>query len=167
MDLLLTLMPIKLIRSLNRPTSERILVGVLMSLGLLATAFTIAKIPIRARLSKGDPLQATILPSIYAKLEETVGIIASSAPCLKSPTEQLLKRLGILKEHQLTKPSFVNSAPISPMDKELNSDQSSSSDRSGPHGKDATRFDSVTIKPGSSSSVPLELSVRQQGWDAV
>jgi hypothetical protein len=167
MDLLLTLMPIKLLRSLNRPTSEKILVGVLMSLGLLATAFTVAKIPNRAQLSKGDPLQSTILPSIYAKLEETVGIIAASAPCLKSSAEQLLKRLGILKEHQLTTPSFVNSAPISPLEKELDSNQSSGSKGSGPNGKDAIRFDSVTVKPGSSSSAVLELSERPEGWDAV
>ena len=167
MDLLLALMPIKLVRSLKRPTSEKILIGVLMSLGLLATAFTIAKIPNRVKLAKGDPLQATILPSIYAKLEETIGIIACSAPCLKAPTERMLRRVGILSEHQLTEPSFINSAPISPMEKEMESNPCNTNDSSGPSGKDTIRFDSVTVKPGSSSSVPLDSSVRQQGWDAV
>ncbi|KAF2677065.1 hypothetical protein K458DRAFT_481576 [Lentithecium fluviatile CBS 122367] len=167
MDLVLTFMPIKLIRSLHRSTSERFLIGVLMSLGLIATAFTVAKIPNRAQLSKGDPLQATILPSIYAKLEETVGIIACSAPCLKSPTEQLLKRFGILKERQLTRPSFVNSVRVSPLEKELDSDQGSGSDSSGPGKKGGIRIDSVAVKPRSSNSTPMELTVQQHGWDAV
>ncbi|CAN9399985.1 unnamed protein product [Alternaria alternata] len=56
---------------------------------------------------QGDVMQATIVPSMWAKLEEEIGIIATSLPWLKSPAENWLKKMGILKEHQLTKPSFV------------------------------------------------------------
>ncbi|KAL7780332.1 hypothetical protein CFE70_010354 [Pyrenophora teres f. teres 0-1] len=107
MDLMLSLMPIRLIRTLNRSTSEKLLISVLMALGLLATAINCAKMTTFSTFGKGDVMQATILPSMWAKLEEQVGIIATSLPWLKSPVENRLKKIGVLKEHQLTKPSFV------------------------------------------------------------
>jgi hypothetical protein len=156
MDLALSLMPIKLIRSLSRSRLEKILIGVLMSLGLLATAINIAKMPQRMKLGKGDPLQATMLPSLYAKLEELVGIIACSLPCLKSPTEQLLRRLGLIKEHDMTRPSFVNTISIDEFDKSLTLNGRNGSQSSVPSDKDAMRVDSVAVKPGSSGSMPLQ-----------
>jgi hypothetical protein len=166
MDLILSFMPIKLVQSLNRSKVEKILISVLMSLGLIATAFTIAKIPIRAKLSKGDPLQATILPSIYAKLEEILGIIACSAPCLKSPVEQMLKKAGILKEHRLARPSFVNTITITTIEHKSDLNQKNGS-KFGANGNDAIRIDSVATKPGSSGSAVSGLNARRDGWDAV
>ncbi|EAT81286.1 hypothetical protein HBH56_131940 [Parastagonospora nodorum] len=117
-DLALSLMPVRLIRTLNRSTSEKILIFALMALGLLATGIACAKMTTFTTFGKGDPMQGTILPSLWAKLEEQVGIIASSLPCLKNPIERLLKSTGILKEHQLKRPSFVAdlSLPAVPKD---------------------------------------------------
>jgi hypothetical protein len=117
-DLALSLMPIRLIRTLNRSTSEKILIFTLMALGLLATGIACAKMTTFTTFGKGDPMQGTILPSLWAKLEEQVGIIASSLPCLKNPIERLLNSTGILKEHQLKRPSFVAdlSLPAVPKD---------------------------------------------------
>ncbi|KAF2785479.1 hypothetical protein K505DRAFT_206559, partial [Melanomma pulvis-pyrius CBS 109.77] len=143
MDLALALMPIRLIRTLTRPTSEKILISFLMALGLLATAIMCAKMTTFNDFGKGDPMQATIKPSMYAKIEEQIGIIAACLPCLKSPAEQLLKRFGILKEHQLTRPSFVNTVPLGDLAKE--EDQRSSGDGSVPSRKAEFRVDSVSV----------------------
>jgi hypothetical protein len=144
MDLTLSLMPIRLIRTLNRSTSEKILICVLMALGLLATAVQCAKMTTFNDFGKGDPMQGTILPSMWAKLEEQVGIIASSAPALKSPVEQLLKKMGILKEHQLSRPSFVADLSLPGMDTQTTGATSSV--------KKDIRVDSVAVALGNSSS---------------
>ena len=164
MDLVLSLMPIKLTLTLSRSTSEKILIGVLMALGLLATAVACAKMTTYGDFGKGDPMQATIRPSMFAKLEEVVGIIASCLPCLKSPAEQVLRKFGILKEHQLTRPSFVNSVPLPDLPKDH--DQSSS-EGSIPGGKVDVRIDSVSVKPGSSNSNPNGHYQTKKGWEAV
>lgn len=57
-------------------------------------------------------MQATIKPSMLARLEEIVGIIACSLACLKSPVERTLEKLGILKPHNLTTPSFINALSL-------------------------------------------------------
>ena len=62
-DLVLSLMPIRLIRTLNRNTSEKILIWVLMALGLLATATACAKMPTFKSFGTGDPMQGTMKPS--------------------------------------------------------------------------------------------------------
>jgi hypothetical protein len=147
MDLILSLMPIHLIRTLNRSISERILICVLMGLGLIATAISCLKMTTFNDFGKGDPMQATIRPSMYAKLEEVIIIIVSSLPCLKQPAEQALRKLGILKEHQLTRPSFVNSISIPDIGKD-----GSDSNGSLQGAKNDYRIDSVALAPGSSSS---------------
>ncbi|KAJ4357226.1 uncharacterized protein N0V89_001801 [Didymosphaeria variabile] len=148
MDLAFSLMPIKLIRGLSRSTSEKALIGFLMSLGLLATAILCAKMSTFLVFGAGDALQATMLPSTYAILENIVGIIACSLPALKSPTERILKKLGILKEHQLTRPSFVNTVQLS-SEIEHGADDSLGSQGSSHLTKHASRIDSVAFKTGS------------------
>lgn len=151
MDLTFSLLPIKLIRGLSRSTSEKILIGFLMSLGLLATAILCAKMSTFLIFGSGDALQATIVPSVYAVLENLVGIIACSLPALKSPSERALKRLGILKEHELTRPSFVNTINPSTVMEHGDNDRTGSQGSLQP-GKDRIRFDSVAFKPGSVNS---------------
>ncbi|KAH7086560.1 hypothetical protein FB567DRAFT_73968 [Paraphoma chrysanthemicola] len=148
MDLTLSLMPIRLIRTLNRSTSEKILICALMGLGLFATAVACAKMTTFNAFGKGDPMQGTIMPSLWAKLEEQVGIIATSAPCLKSPIEKLLKSMGILKEHQLTRPSFVADLSLPGMPK----DQDEHSSDAGSTPKRDVRIDSVAVALGNSRS---------------
>jgi hypothetical protein len=174
MDLTLSLMPIKLILTLNRSKSEKVLIGCLMALGLAATAVAGAKMTTYNSFGTGDPMQATIPPSMYAKLEEIVGIIVSCLPPLKSSVEKLLRNMGILKEHQLRRPSFVNTAaslPERPQDR----GQWSSSEGSIPNIKDAIRIDSVSLKhtdgsskPGSSNSNNQSgPSPKKEPWECV
>lgn len=149
MDLTFSIMPLKLIRSLTRSTSEKILIGILMSLGLLATTILCLKMSTFLSFGAGDALQATILPSTYAILENIVGIIACSLPAMKSPAERLMRRLGILKEHQLTRPSFVNTAHSSTV---VVHGLENGTHSDGFSRKGFGRNDSVALKPGSMGS---------------
>jgi hypothetical protein len=169
MDLILSLMPIKLIMTLNRSRSEKILIACLMALGLLATAVAAAKMTTFNSFGTGDPMQATIPPSMYAKLEEIVGITASCLPPLKAPVENLLRKFGIVKEHELSRPSFVNTA-MSPVERPHEHNNRSSSDGSFPTLKDEIRIDSVSVKPGSANSAAQSgsgTSPRNEKWDHV
>jgi hypothetical protein len=114
MDLTLALMPIRLIRNLTRPLTEKILIGILMATGLLATGVLCAKLSTYPTFGQGDPMQATVGPSTWTKLEELCGIIASCLPSLKEPGEKALRKIGILTTRlHNTLPSFVNSHQIS------------------------------------------------------
>lgn len=168
MDLTLSLMPIHLIMTLHRSRSEKILISFLMALGLCATAVTCAKLTTFTSFGTGDPMQATIAPSMYAKVEEIVGIIASSLPCLKSPVENLLRKWGIFKEHHLSTPSFVNPA-VSLPELQAHGVQRSSDEGSGslPPLKDEVRVDSVGVKPSSSGSNQLKTPDRGEHWHSV
>lgn len=150
MDLTLSLMPIRLIRTLNRSQSEKILIGFLMALGLLATAINCAKMTTFSTFGQGDVMQATILPSLWAKLEEEIGIIASSLPWLKSPAERWLKKMGILKEHQLIKPSFVADMSLPTVKDDI--EETNSNDADSTKVKGNVRVDSVATALGTKSS---------------
>jgi hypothetical protein len=166
MDLTLSLMPIRLIRTLNRSESEKMLIGVLMALGLLATAITCAKLTTFTSFGQGDVMQATIMPSLWAKLEEEIGIIATSLPWLKSPAENWLKKMGILKEHQLTKPSFV--ADMSLPTVKDNVEDMSNDDADSAKVKGNVRVDSVATALGAKgSNSSLLKDPNSNTWQAV
>jgi hypothetical protein len=113
MDLCLALMPIILIRTLSRPTREKILIGALMATGLLATAFACVKATTYHLKSEGDQLINSVESTFWAKLEQVTGIIAACMPCLRVPAEELLRRIGILGERRwvgMSRPSFVLSS---------------------------------------------------------
>ena len=171
MDLTLALMPIRLVRTLTRSTSEKILISCLMALGLLAMAMMCVKMTTFTSFGKGDPMQATIRPSMYAKIEEQIGIIAACLPCLKAHAEKLLFRLGIFKEHQLSRPSFVNTLPLGTLQKGQEQDQRSSAEVESPAGKEEVRVDSVSVLPGSSGSKNQNQNqkhgLRMNGWEEV
>jgi hypothetical protein len=59
MDLVLALMPIKLVRNLNRPLRERILICCLMALGLCATVIAGVKMTTFNDVGLGDALYGT------------------------------------------------------------------------------------------------------------
>jgi hypothetical protein len=110
MDLCLALMPTILIKTLNRPPREKILIACLMATGLLATAFACYKTTTFHTHGVGDPLRTTLNATLFAKLEEEVGIIAACMPCLKSPAEELLRKIGVLGERRwigMERPSFM------------------------------------------------------------
>jgi hypothetical protein len=90
-------MPIQLIRTLQRPLREKILISCLMATGLVATGIAAYKMTLSQQANTGDMLASTVKLSLWCKLEEQVGIIAACLPCLKASIERLLHRLGILK----------------------------------------------------------------------
>jgi hypothetical protein len=145
MDLILSLMPIHMIRTLHRSTTEKTLICVLMSLGLLATAAACVKMTTFNDFGKGDVMQATIKPSMLARLEEIMGIIACSLACLKNPFERALKKLGIVKERNLDTPSFVNAMSLPGV-----GNQRDDSGYNG-SGKNSVGIKEGTATPGSST----------------
>lgn len=110
MDFVLALMPIQLIRTLHRPLPEKILISCLMAMGLLATTISAIKMTTFKGAFLGDPLSSTVIGSLWAKLEEQLGITAACMPCLKAPAEKFLRRVGILATRfgqSVELPSFV------------------------------------------------------------
>jgi hypothetical protein len=96
-------MPITFLRKMNKPRVEKFLIGFLMALGLMASAAVIIKSVYGAlNLDAGtDILPKSLYISLWAKLEELLGIIAACAPALKSPAERLLRHLGLLGDKVL------------------------------------------------------------------
>jgi Fungal rhodopsin domain len=106
MDFILATLPVQLIRNLQRPLREKILISCLMAMGLLATSIAAYKIPLSREVNNGDPLSATVKLALWNKLEEQLGLIAACLPCLKAQMEDLLHRLGILKSRIGHWPAF-------------------------------------------------------------
>jgi hypothetical protein len=96
MDFALATMPIKFLRTLHRPRSEKILVSCLMAMGLFATAVAGYKMTLSRKVFLGDTLSTTVELSLWNRLEILVGVIAACLPCLKSPAEKALYQIGIL-----------------------------------------------------------------------
>jgi len=129
MDLTLALMPIRILRTLTRTRTEKMLIGVLMATGLLATGILCAKLTTYPSWGKGDPMQDMVKPCAYTKIEELVGIIASCLPTLKAPAERVLRRAGVLTTRfRDTRPSFVRSIEMAPH--RLSEDHGSDKDKS-------------------------------------
>lgn len=104
-DILYSCLPITFIRQLNRPLREKIVLCFLMGLGFVASAASVAKmVQIKNLGKKEDSLWVTVDIVIFSIVEEQLGIIAASVPCLKSTFEHVLYRLGLL-------PSFHRSTP--------------------------------------------------------
>lgn len=96
-DLLFAALPISFIWKIHRPLLERIVVAILMGLGVFAAITSIVKMThVKSYGITGDTLWDTIDISLWSMLEEQIGIIVACIPCLKSPFERLLGRLGLL-----------------------------------------------------------------------
>ncbi|KAF2732679.1 hypothetical protein EJ04DRAFT_496567 [Polyplosphaeria fusca] len=159
-DLTLALMPIKLMRALHRPMSEKFLIGILMATGLLATTMACAKMTTFTSFGKGDPMQDSIMPSLWAKLEEQVGIIAACLPALKAPVERGLRRAGVLETRwRDERPSFVKSGVslgVTGVGSEtvVGVEGEEEGEEEGERkGKGGVRVDSVAVAPGSAGVV--------------
>lgn len=100
-DTLFALMPISLIWKLRRPLPERILISCLMALGLTSAFCAIMKTVKWTQMNNvaGDVMRNVLNISLWARLEESFGLVAACAPTLKRPGERLLQRLGILGSH--------------------------------------------------------------------
>lgn len=94
---MLSLAPITFLWNLNRPLRERVVIGCLMSLGILAGVSSLVKILMIGKF--GDPgidgpaLNVTI--STWTVLEQVLGVIAACTPFCKPIFEQCLRALGV------------------------------------------------------------------------
>jgi hypothetical protein len=96
-DIIFSLIPITFLRKVQRPLRERVIIGLLMALGLFASAASIAKIVAATNFGNtGDPTAEGISVGMWSCIEELVGFIAASIPCLKSPFQRVLVHFNLV-----------------------------------------------------------------------
>lgn len=101
-DVVLSLTPLTFLLRMRQSRKERILIGLLMGLGLLASGASIAKTVILQTFdsSGSDHGQVAGLHiALCANLEEQLGLIAACLPCLKALFQRLLKRAGMTSQY--------------------------------------------------------------------
>ncbi|KAK8005990.1 hypothetical protein PG991_012287 [Apiospora marii] len=96
-DIVLSLAPIVFLWNLNLPRRERIVIGVLMSLGVVAAATSLVKILAVEKFAMPgqDAIGLNITISTWTILELILGIIAACTPFCKPVFEQCLWLLGL------------------------------------------------------------------------
>ncbi|PVH91657.1 hypothetical protein DM02DRAFT_734087 [Periconia macrospinosa] len=139
-DLCLSLMPLTFICRLHRPKFERVVIGILMCLGLTATAAAIKRLVDMIYLNySGDVLHNLLFIIMWCMLEEVLGVTAASIPYLKAPAERTLRRLGLLpvdNEHEASPSQMVlPSFHIPVVDEDLESNNANGETRSSKNGK--------------------------------
>ena len=98
-DLIYSLMPLTFLRNMRRPIRDRIVIGVLLSLGLVATGASIAKTVVVQSFGKqgeGNPVDDGLAIALWASVEEHLALIAACIPCLKAPFQRALLRFGLV-----------------------------------------------------------------------
>jgi hypothetical protein len=79
-DIFLSLFPLTFIRQLKRPRREKIVLGILMAMGLVASAASIMRLIVTSfYVSDSDPLYDIVIPAIWGSIEEYL--------CMLSPSE--------------------------------------------------------------------------------
>lgn len=96
-DLICATIPIFIIWRLSRSLLERVLVCILMTSSLLASAIGIPKLyfMITYDFTSPDGLYLMWDEVFWSRMEEAVIIMAACAPLLKSPIERVLRRMGL------------------------------------------------------------------------
>jgi hypothetical protein len=95
-DVIISLLPIAFLIQLRRPLWERLLIGALMSLGLVASTFSILKMINNTSFDESQALaDLTVAFYTYSAAELFIGIIAACLFSLKSAFYQFLKGFGI------------------------------------------------------------------------
>ncbi|KAK6852869.1 hypothetical protein PG995_011420 [Apiospora arundinis] len=107
-DIMLSLAPISFLWSLNRPLRERVVIGFLMSLGLLAGVSSLIKnLQIQKFGAPGvDGPALNIVISLWTVLEQLLGVIAACTPFCKPVFEKCLRCMGV----SLTRAGGANSS---------------------------------------------------------
>jgi hypothetical protein len=110
-DVLFSVIPVYLILRINRSVKERIMIGFLLSLGLFASAASMAKmycILDNPYASNSDE-SVGLATATWSLVEEHVGIIAACLPCLKALFTRILARAGIISTPQFVTRTSLNS----------------------------------------------------------
>lgn len=97
MDLILSLFPVTFLRKLRRPRTEKVLIGVLMGVGLTASAASLEKAAVVRQWAHevSDPLKIGFSISTWSCIEMFLGITAACLPCMKATFQRLLTAIGV------------------------------------------------------------------------
>lgn len=95
-DWIFALLPISFLRKVQRPLRERVIIGLLMSLGVFAGTASIVKIQQIVAMKNAKDAYAHILTvELWCSIEALTGFIASCVPCLRGPFQRALEYLGV------------------------------------------------------------------------
>ncbi|KAK0623779.1 hypothetical protein B0T14DRAFT_517041 [Immersiella caudata] len=96
-DIIFALIPLTFLHQVRRSLRDRLIIGALMSLGLLASAASVVKTVMVQRFDQtDDPSGHGMSIALWASIEAQVGIIAACIPCLRAASLRFLGRVGIL-----------------------------------------------------------------------
>lgn len=96
-DVIFAVMPATFLSNVQIPLRERIVIGVLMGLGIFASAASIVKAVAVAEFGKtDDPNREGIAVGTWSCIEQQVAFIAACVPCLRKPFQKLLQKVGLL-----------------------------------------------------------------------
>ncbi|KAF2278289.1 uncharacterized protein EI97DRAFT_456711 [Westerdykella ornata] len=112
-DVVFSLMPLSFLYKIRRPLCEKATVGVLMALGLVASAFSLSKAIVNGRLMKSsDAGGSLILLGLLSSLEVQTSLIAACAPTLRSLARRFLQRMGLAHESRdSSPPAYAETVP--------------------------------------------------------
>lgn len=159
-DVLLALLFVYLIRQIQRPLREKIVICLLICLGLLCAAAIIPKVVLIAKNGNGIADYTYEAANIYfwTALEVYWGIIGVSIPSLKSDFEYRLRKLGLLSSADETSGVWNNSGyryPYSGTGARAPEAEGSDHPR-GLRGTFATSSQAITADSGQRSWIALE-----------
>ncbi|KAK4158725.1 hypothetical protein QBC43DRAFT_273835 [Cladorrhinum sp. PSN259] len=96
-DVIFALIPLTFLGNIRRSLRERMLVAFLLGLGVFTAAIVGVKLTFASRYGRAkDSLWDSVTLVTWSILEDEMGIIAGTLPCLKSPFEKMLRRVGLL-----------------------------------------------------------------------
>lgn len=102
-DVIFALIPVTFLRHIRRSLRDRVIIGILMGLGLFASAASIVKLVMVQRYDgSGDSAANGLSIALWASIEAQVGIIAASIPCLRVAFQRFLSRIGIITSSEFT-----------------------------------------------------------------
>ncbi|KAK3342035.1 hypothetical protein B0T25DRAFT_574346 [Lasiosphaeria hispida] len=95
-DVVFTLVPLTFLRHMRRPVRDRAIIGVLLSLGLFASAASIVKAAVVQSFAQDDDgVGKGMGIALWASIEAQIGITAACIPCLRSAFSRFLGRVGL------------------------------------------------------------------------
>lgn len=102
-DVTFALIPLTFLSQVRRSLRDRLIIGSLMSLGLVASAASVVKTVMVQRFDQAeDPSGHGMSIALWASIEAQIGIIAACIPCLRAAFLRLLGRMGIRTLHAPT-----------------------------------------------------------------
>lgn len=108
-DIIFALIPLTFISNIRRSMLERLVIVFLMGLGVFTAAGVAVKLTLVPVYGKsGDRLWDSVDLNTWSILEGQMGIVAACMPCLKSPFQTVLRRMGLLKDSLCTWESYTS-----------------------------------------------------------